>query len=134
MFSDGFHPYYIGGVRFSWNLSGFYNQKNNLDKLENSKKSLDIQEEIFLFNVKQKLCQQEEDIKKLKVVVVNDEEIVRLRGNIKNISAAKLENGTLSVTDMVREINAENQARLLKSIHEIQLVMSIYNLNNNINN
>ncbi len=134
MFSDGFHPYYIGGVRFSWNLNGFYNQKNNIGKLENSKKNLDIQKEIFLFNVKQKLCQQEEEIKKLKVVVVNDGEIVKLRENIKKISSSKLENGTLSVTDMVREINAENQARLLKSIHEVQLVMSIYNLNNNINN
>ncbi|MBP7507334.1 MAG: TolC family protein [Prolixibacteraceae bacterium] len=134
MFSEGFHPYYIGGVRFSWNLNGFYNQKNNLGKLENSKRNLDIQKEIFLFNVKQKITQQEEEIKKLKSVVVNDYEIVKLRENIKNISSAKLENGTLTVTDLVREINAENQARLLKSIHEIQLVMSIYNLKNNINN
>jgi len=45
-----------------------------------------------------------------------------------------MENGTASVSDLIREINAENQAFQLKSLHEIQLLMNIYQLKNNLNN
>jgi hypothetical protein len=38
------------------------------------------------------------------------------------------------VNDLIRDLNAENQSRQLKSLHEIQLLMSIYQLKNNTNN
>lgn len=38
MFDGEFSPFIIGGLRFSWNLSGFYSQKNNLQKIETGKK------------------------------------------------------------------------------------------------
>ena len=45
-----------------------------------------------------------------------------------------MKNGTATESDLIREINAENQARQLKSLHEIQLLMTVYQLKNNINN
>jgi len=37
MFVNEISPFYIGGLRLSWNFSGLYSQKNNLSKIEISK-------------------------------------------------------------------------------------------------
>ena len=93
--------------------------------MKSAKKSIDIQKETFLFNTDLKNKQQKAEIEKLQSSVNNDDEIIRLRGNIKKAASAKVDNGTLTVTDLIREINAENQAKQLKSLHEIQLIMSV---------
>ena len=134
MFAGGISPFYIGGVRLSWNISGLYTQKNNINKLEVSKKTVDIQKETFLFNNTLVTKQQQNEINKLQSTITNDDEIIRLRQNIKKSTTAKLENGTANVTDLIRDVNAENQALQLKSLHEIQLLMNVYQLKNNINN
>ena len=134
MLTNAFSDFYMGGIRLSWNLSGFYTQKNNLNKIEISKKVMDVQKETFLFNADLKTRQQQTEIEKLQSTLSNDDEIIRLRGNIKKSATAKVDNGTLSITDLIREINAEDQAKQLKSLHEIQLIMNVYQLKNNINN
>ena len=134
MFTTGFSPFYIGGVRFSWNISGLYTQKDNLNKIDINKKSVEIQKETFLFNNNLLTKQQQNEIEKLQSTIVNDDEIIRLRESIKKATNAKLENGTASVNDLIRDLNAENQAKQLKSLHEIQLLMNVYQLKNNINN
>ena len=134
MFTIGFSPFYIGGVRFSWNISNLYSQKANLIKLDLSKKAVDVQKETFLFNNDLVTKQQQNEIEKLQSTVTNDNEIIRLRQNIKSATNARLDNGTASVSDLVRDLNAENQAKQLKSLHEIQLLMNVYQLKNNTNN
>lgn len=134
MFVNEVSPFYIGGLRLSWNFSGLYTQKNNLSKIEISRKNVDIQKETFLFNSDLKTKQQKTEIDKLLNTVKTDEEIIGLRGNIKKSTSAKLENGTATVTDLIREVNAENQAKQLKSLHDIQLIMNIYQLKNSLNN
>lgn len=134
MLTNAFSDFYMGGIRLSWNLSGFYTQKNNLNKIEISKKAMDVQKETFLFNSDLKTKQQQTEIEKLQSTLANDDEIIRLRGNIKKSATTKVDNGTLTITDLIREINAEDQAKQLKSLHEIQLIMNVYQLKNNINN
>ena len=134
MFTIGFSPFYIGGLRLSWNISGLYSQKNNINKLEINKKTVDIQKETFLFNNKLVTRQQQNEIEKLRTTLTNDDEIIRLRQNIKKSTTAKLENGTATTSDLIRDINAENQALQLKSLHDIQLLMTVYQLKNNTNN
>ena len=134
MFSTGFSPFYVGGVRFSWNISGLYTQKDNLNKLDIGKKSVDIQKETFLFNNNLATKQQQNEIEKLQSTLSNDDEIIRLRESIKKSTQNKQINGTASVSDLIRDVNAESQARQLKSLHEIQLLMNVYQLKNNINN
>jgi outer membrane protein TolC len=134
MFSDGFSPFYLGGIRLSWALGAFYSNRINLSKLELSKQAVDVQRAAFLFNTNLKVAQHHAEIEKLKTLLSSDEEIIELRKRIKKTATAKVENGTFTTTDLVREINAENQARQLKSLHEIQLLMAIYNLKNTVNN
>lgn len=133
-FNNDFTSFYIGGVRLSWNISGFYTQKNELKKIENGQKNVDIMKETFLFNTNLLTTQQLNEIEKLRSTLKNDEEIILLRNNIKKAAEAKFQNGTITATDLLREINAENIARQTRTLHEIQLYMAVYQLKNTTNN
>jgi hypothetical protein len=50
-----------------------------------------------------------------------------LRGEIKNIARNQLENGTISAIDYVSYVNAEDQARQNLLLHQVQLLMVLYN-------
>jgi len=134
MLSSDFSPFYIGGIRLSWNISGFYTQKNSLNNLKMSRATISNQKETFLFNNNLKINQQKNELDKSRELIKSDDEIIRLHTNIKNASAAKVENGVQTVTDLLREINAESMARQQKALHEIQLMMGIYNLKYSTNN
>ena len=60
--------------------------------------------------------------------MVDDDEIIRLRTNIRKSAEAKVANGTLTVTEMLRELTNESLARQTKAMHEIQRLKGIYQL------
>jgi outer membrane protein TolC len=134
MLKSGFSPYYIGGVRLSWNLGGFYTQKNSINALMNNRNIVENQRETFVFNNNLVVSRQKNEVIKLSEQINSDDEIISLRQNIKNACSVKVENGTANVTDLLREINAENFARTQKSLHEVQLLLGIYNLKYSMNN
>ncbi len=133
MLEEGFKLYAIGGIKFSWNFGNLYTLKNDLKNIENNIRKIHMQEDVFRFNTHLKTIRQNIEIQKYHKIMKDDDRIIQLRKNIKTASEAKVENGTLSVNDMVRDINAEQTARRNKAIHEIELIKSIYQLKNTLN-
>ena len=127
MLEDSFEPYYVAGVRLSWNLGKLYTLKNDRRKIEVSRRQIDVQRETFLFNTRLQLLQQNTEIKKMTDLMRADDDIIRLRTSIKQAAEGKLENGVISVTDLIREINAEDMARQTAAAHRVQRLMTIYN-------
>ena len=134
MLKNEFSPYYVAGARLTWNFGSLYTKKNDKKLLDNSLLNVAVQKETFLFNTNLKMTQQSNEIDKIKQLMRDDDEIIRLRTNIKKASEVKVEHGTLSVTDLLRDINSEDQAKQSKVLHEIQLLISIYNYKNSTNN
>ncbi|TLV03791.1 TolC family protein [Dyadobacter luticola] len=126
--SNSFDPYYITGVRLNWSLSGLYTVKNDRNLIRNNRESIQLQKETFLYNTNLNVKQQNAELGRLQQLLATDDEIIGLRESIKTTSAAQLENGVINTSDYLREVNAEDQARLNKILHEIQLLMSGYNL------
>jgi len=133
MLKNEFAPYAIGGIRFSWSFGGFYTKRNDLQLIEVNKSNIAVQKETFLFNTQLQATQQSDDADKYNSLMVNDDEIIRLRENIRKTAEAKVENGTASVTDLIREINAVDMARQSKALHEMQYLISVYTLKNTTN-
>jgi outer membrane protein TolC len=125
--SDKFDPYYIAGVRLSWNLSGFYTSKNERKQIAINQSGAQIQRETFLFNTNLALHQQNSEITKAQELIADDSEIIRLRENVKNTTQTQLDNGTATTNDYLIAVNAEDQARQNRILHEIQLLLAQYN-------
>jgi len=128
MFKSGFTPYFIGGLNLSWSFGGLYTMQDDKRSLVNLQKNVEIQKEVFLFNTNQKLTQQNADIEKYRELLKQDDEIIELRTRIKNTSAAKVENGTLTVSDYLRDVTNENIARQIKTLHELHLLQTVEQL------
>jgi hypothetical protein len=128
MLSNDVKGYYIGGLRFSWPLSGYYTLSNERAGIEIQEKGIDLQKETFLFNTNLILRQQNAEIKKLQELLASDDEIIELRSSIKTTALAQMENGVITQNDYLREVNAEDNARQNKILHEIQLLMAQYSL------
>jgi hypothetical protein len=124
--SNDLKSYYIGGLRLNWNLSSFYTTSNEKQLLQINKRMIDSQEETFLFNTNVTLKQQNGEISKLQRLVQTDEEIINLRNSVSEAAKAQLDNGVITVNDYLKEINAEDQARQNKLLHEIQLLQAYY--------
>jgi outer membrane protein TolC len=127
MLEDSFEPFYIAGVRLSWNIGKLYTVKNDRRKVETGRRAIGIQRDVFLFNTAMQLMQQNTEIQKMTDLLKAGDEIVRLRTSIKKAAEAKLENGVISVTDLIREINAEDMARQTVAANRIRQLMAIYN-------
>lgn len=127
MLSNEFQSYYIGGLRLSWNLSGFYTYKKDKALVDIQRRHLDVQKELFLFNTGFQIKQYDAESKRLLQLLSSDEELVTLRQSVKNAASAQLENGVIQSSDYLREVNAESQARENKLLHEIQWLQAQYN-------
>lgn len=128
MLKNEFSPYYIAGVRLSWNFGSLYTLKNDRRVIENKRQQLDTNRDVFLFNTRLEMTQQDQAIRSLEKQMQDDNEIIRLRTNIRKSAEAKVANGTLTVTEMLRELTNESLARQSKALHEIQRLMGIYQL------
>jgi outer membrane protein TolC len=128
--SNTFDPYYIGGLRFNFPLSGLYTLHKEKALIEINRKSIAVQKETFLFNIQFGLKQQQAEINKLQEILQSDEEMITLRNTIKNTVSAQLENGIVQASDYLRELNADDNARQNKILHEIQLLIAQYNQQN----
>lgn len=134
MLKDEFNAYYMAGVRMSWNFGSLYTLKNDRRRIDNTRQQIETGRDVFLFNIRLQATQQDAGIVSMRRQMVDDDEIIRLRGNIRRAAEAKVQNGTMTVTDMLREITNESMARQTKALHEVQLLMNIWQLKYTLNN
>ncbi|MBK5278566.1 MAG: TolC family protein [Bacteroidia bacterium] len=129
-----FDFYYLGGFRFNWALSGFYNSKRDKQLLEVNTQIVNSQKDAFLFNTNLTLKQQSQEVSKLQALIDVDNQIIALRTRIKKTSQSQHENGVISTSDYLRELNAEEAARQNLLLHEVQLMLAQYNYQTTIGN
>ena len=79
-------------------------------------------------NNRMETAQQWRTVEKIDTLMKNDDELIRLRTNIRKSAEAKVANGTLTVTEMLREVTAEDQAKQTKALHEIQRLQALYDI------
>lgn len=132
--SNSFSPYFIGGVKFSWNLSNIYTSKNEKALLILNKNSIDIQRKVFLRNTEITLKQQEAEINKFRDLIATDNAIIKLRLKVLQASESQLLNGTISINDYLTNVNALDQAKQSQIVHELQLLQSQINYQNSLGN
>lgn len=133
MLKSGFTPYGIVGGKVSWNFASLYTKKSDRAKIVVQKQQLENQLDVFLFNSNLSVTQLKGEVDKLNKQMTLDDKIIELRGNIKRSSEAKVAAGTLSVTDMLRDVTSESSAMLQKALHKVELIMNIYNIKYKVN-
>ena len=118
----------VVGIRFRWNISGFFTKKNHLGQLDQSLRTIELQRETFLFNNRLEQAGKSAEIEQMRSIMEQDERIIGLRRSVREASVARLANGTITANDLVRDIAAETKARLDRSLHELEYLQKIYEM------
>ena len=122
------------GARLTWNIGALYTRKNDRMKIQLQRNVAETNRDVFLFNNRLEQIQQNENISRYRRLMADDEEIISLRSSVRKAAESKLAHGIIDVNDLVKEINAENNARVQRTVHEIELLKEIYDLKYTTNN
>jgi len=127
MLNDEFDSFYYVGVSLNWkfwdwNQNCRQREILNLNKsfITSKRESLDKQLNIALDN-------EIANIENYQTALITDLEIIKLREEITRSATSKLENGVITSTQYLTELNAETQAKINYETHKIQLVQSKVN-------
>lgn len=127
MLDNSASAYYITGLRLSWNISSFYTNNREKSILKLNQESVLVQKDAFLFNTNLSMSQQDVEILKMENMISSDNQIIQMRGRIKETTKNQLENGTATANDYLTQLNAEDQARQTQILHRVQLLLAQYN-------
>lgn len=122
MLENKFDFYYLAGLRLNWTLWNWRYNRTERAIIREQEQNIQTQSEAFALNTRVQLQQQSSEITNLTGAIEKDKEIVELRTKVKDVSAAQLDNGVLTVHDYLTDLNAETQAVITQKTHEIQLV------------
>ena len=117
------------GVSLNWDIAALYNRNNTKKNLQINKQSLDAQEAAFNLNTQATLATQSSDIQKLKDIISKDLQIVTARQKVTRTAQLQLQNGVITSTDYLNELDKEMTARMNQKLHEVQLMTAISNYN-----
>jgi len=85
-----------------------------------------VQEETFLFNTKLQITQASANIEKQRAILAEDEEIVSLRKTIREGYQLRYNTGISPLLDLLNATEKEGEAGTQKALHEMQLLMTLY--------
>ncbi len=122
MLDNQFTDFYIVGARLSWNFWDWNHTKKEKEIfgikqqiIETQKANLDRNISIDLENKRAAIHKAEENLK-------SDADIITLRDEIVKSASSQLNNGVITSSEYLTELNAQSKAKLDREVHKIELV------------
>ena len=123
-FKNEFAPYYVVGASIKWNIFDW-------NKTRNEKQIITFQQSIIVNrkndltdNLKRLLESKNSEILSFKALINTDSELITLRKRITASAESQYQNGTITATDYLNELNSERQALINYEIHKINLSLA----------
>lgn len=123
-FRDEFAPYYILGAGLKWNIFDWNKTRNEKQVVSLQQNIVDIRKNDMSDNLKRLLDSKSSEIISLESLLNTDKEIIELRKKITLAAESQYENGIITATDYMNELNSERQALINYEIHKINLAMA----------
>jgi outer membrane protein TolC len=124
--SQDLHGFYSVGVGLKWKFLNYGDSKRQKKIFEIQKGILDVKRKTFDDQLDIQLEAERTNQAKYDQLLVQDEEILKLRKAIATASFAKLTNGAITTTDYFSEVNNELLARLQFENHKIMKLQAAY--------
>ncbi len=121
MLSDDFDTYALVGVGLNWTVFDWKKTKREKETISMQQQLVATRQQDFERNMTIALDSEYRKIKQLEATLQRDRELIALQQRITQSSASKLENGTITTSDYIQDLNAELSARITLETHKVQL-------------
>jgi outer membrane protein TolC len=123
-FKNEFAPYYVLGASIKWNIFDWNKAKNEKQIISFQQGILDNRKNDLTDNLKRLLEAKNSEIESLKALIDRDSELITLRKKITASAESQYQNGIITATEYLNELNTERQAMINYEIHKINLSMA----------
>jgi outer membrane protein TolC len=123
-FKDEFAPYYILGAGVKWNIFDWNKAKNEKHIVNLQQGIIDSRKTDLTDNLNRLLEAKNAEISGYKTLIETDSEQIALRKKITSSAESQYENGIITATELLNEMNSERQALINYEIHKINLAMA----------
>ena len=122
MLNPEFDDFYMIGARLHWNIWDWNRSGKEKDILDLQSKIINTQKETFDKNIRIDLQNKIAEIRKIEEMISRDIQIIELREKISKATSSQLDNGVITSTEYLTELNAESRSKLDLQAHKIRMV------------
>ncbi len=123
-FNDAFDTYYIIGAGIKWNIFDWNKSRNEKQAISLQQQIIENRKTDLSDNLKRQLESKLSEINSLKELVNTDSELIEMRKRITLSAESQYENGTITATAYLDELNSEKSAVINSELHKISLVLA----------
>lgn len=121
MLDNDFVSYYLVGVGLNWKVFDWKNAGRERKIVQLRQEMVQTRQQQFERDVQLALDRERKRIQQLNKILESDRELIVLQEQITKSSASKHENGTLTISDYLQDLNAEMTARITFETHKVRL-------------
>ena len=132
MLSGDFSGYFVAGLKLQWNIGALYTRGLDKRKVNADAQKIDLTRKSFILNSSVDAEQKNNAILKARDVLEKDSEIIALRQRIRASGENQYREGTIKMNDYLSMLDEEYKAKANESMHEVQLMMAVYDMKNTI--
>ena len=132
MLSGDFSGYFVAGLKLQWNIGALYTRGLDKRKVNADAQKIDFTRKSFILNSSVAAEQKNNAILKARDVLEKDSEIIALRQRIRASGENQYREGTIKMNDYLSMLDEEYKAKANESMHEVQLMMAVYDMKNTI--
>lgn len=124
MLDNSFQDFYMVGLKLNWNIFDWGKIKEKKQAVDISKEIISTEKQTFLLNNEIQQKEAESDINKYEVMLQKDEEIIGLREQVLQATTSQLQNGAITSSEYITELNNLYEAKIDQKLHSVQLALS----------
>ncbi|WP_026452410.1 TolC family protein [Aequorivita capsosiphonis] len=124
MLDNSFQDFYMLGLKLNWNIFDWGKTKEKKQAVNISKEIVSTEKETFLLNNKMQLKDAESDINKYEAMLYKDTEIIELREKVLQATTSQLQNGAITSSEYITELNKLYEAKIDQQLRTIQLSLA----------
>lgn len=121
-----FSSYYNAGIKLSWKLFDWKASAYDRQTLQIRSDMLADTRENIERNIETKLANISGQIEMLNRLTNRDQEIIAVREQIRDLSSLRLEEGVISSTEYLEDVNAEKTAKMVYEARRIQMLKAAF--------
>ena len=132
MLSGDFSGYFVAGLKLQWNIGALYTRGLDKRRVNADAQKIDLMRKSFILNSSVEAEQKNNAILKARDVLEKDSEIIALRQRIRASGENQYREGTIKMNDYLSMLDDEYKAKANESMHEVQLMMAVYDMKNTV--
>ena len=128
MLSGQFDPYFVAGLKLQGNFGALYTLRNDRRKADTDAARIELSRRSFLLNTSVEAEQKRSELAKAADVLAQDDRIIELRQSILESARTRYREGVIKMNDYLGFLDDEFKARVNRSLHSVQYIKALLDL------